>query len=504
LRLFLLEEANMRDKARKTWLWFFVGMVLIQAGYAESQLSIHTDRVLAVQDRLLEDLAYAIIPTDFHVSGRVVDVSGNPVPGTDVYCVCEEQPRCRTKADMQGNFVLKGLCAGPVRVFVEKRTRRGEFLSCQIFTEAGARDVKVVVREGHGHSCFVRVKPREQIIQNANPYVAGKVVNEDGRPVAEVPVCIRCVQAKNAEGHDTESYFNLARFGDVTDEQGRFIIELKDMATYSLLFLPIHQAAVIAYDVRPGTGDLSVTLPAGGTLTGRLLRVRQGRLVPIAHATIELKQTDRTSYTHIGFGRDRKTVTDAEGRFRFEHVRTLIRDGRGELRYAPRGWELHYQETVQFVQFNKGEKAKQVNLVVQPQLKHARSLINRSLPQFHGIDVTFDLKHALGKPMLVCFFDFGQRPSRHCILQLTQQATALRKKGLELIAVQCSGVPQESLTAWAEEQGIAFPVGTLTASVAEVRFDWNVQSLPWLILTDRKHVVAVEGFGLAELGDKLK
>ena len=33
---------------------------------------------------------------------------------------------------------------------------------------------------------------------------------------------------------------------------------------------------------------------------------------------------------------------------------------------------------------------------------------------------------------------------------------------------------------------------------------WGVHSLPWLILTDDKHLVRVEGFPLAELDGKLK
>jgi hypothetical protein len=36
------------------------------------------------------------------------------------------------------------------------------------------------------------------------------------------------------------------------------------------------------------------------------------------------------------------------------------------------------------------------------------------------------------------------------------------------------------------------------------RFDWAVCSLPWLILTDSRHVVAAEGFGLSELDAKIE
>jgi hypothetical protein len=38
----------------------------------------------------------------------------------------------------------------------------------------------------------------------------------------------------------------------------------------------------------------------------------------------------------------------------------------------------------------------------------------------------------------------------------------------------------------------------------KIRAAWGVRSLPWLILTDRKHIVTVEGFGLNELNDEIK
>jgi protocatechuate 3,4-dioxygenase beta subunit len=475
-------------------------VVVAADGYGQADIDIDAQEA---KDHYLDLGEIRLARADMTVTGRVVDLSGNPVPDMDVYCITEgRQPRCHTKSGKQGDFVLKGLCAGTVRFVAEGRVQ-GENVSCQILTEAGARDVKAVLMKGYGHSRYVRTKSHEEIARSGNLYVVGRAVDEDGVPVADVPVHVRCVQCKNEEGKDTESYFNLARFGDVTDEWGCFAIELEEEATYSLLFSPTNHAAVIAYDVSVDTKDLHATLPAGSTLLGRLMRIKQGRQVPIANVEVELKQANRTSYSHIGFDRDRKTKTDAEGRFRFEHLRTLIRDRRDELHYAPRVWELCYEDAVQTVQFLDGEKTKQVDLIVRPKLENARSLISRSLPEFHGIDIAFDWERVQDRPILICFFDYEQRPSRRCILQLTQKAAVLQGRGLNIIAVQCSEVPKESLAAWAEKQETPFSVGTLTGSVAEIRFDWNVQSLPWLTLTDKEHVVQAEGFSIAELGAKL-
>ncbi|MHC4489383.1 MAG: hypothetical protein ACYS9C_12915 [Planctomycetota bacterium] len=37
----------------------------------------------------------------------------------------------------------------------------------------------------------------------------------------------------------------------------------------------------------------------------------------------------------------------------------------------------------------------------------------------------------------------------------------------------------------------------------KTRFTWGIQALPWLILTDKQHVVTAEGFTLTELNEKL-
>jgi len=51
---------------------------------------------------------------------------------------------------------------------------------------------------------------------------------------------------------------------------------------------------------------------------------------------------------------------------------------------------------------------------------------------------------------------------------------------------------------------IPFPVGMIQDNEDSIRFDWAVKSLPWLILTDSKHVVIAEGFGLDELDGKIR
>jgi len=39
--------------------------------------------------------------------------------------------------------------------------------------------------------------------------------------------------------------------------------------------------------------------------------------------------------------------------------------------------------------------------------------------------------------------------------------------------------------------------------IRQRRLAWGVKSLPWLILTDKKHVVAAEGFSIIDLDAKI-
>ncbi len=97
-----------------------------------------------------------------------------------------------------------------------------------------------------------------------------------------------------------------------------------------------------------------------------------------------------------------------------------------------------------------------------------------------------------------------QRPSRHCVEQLAQRARELEDRGIVVIAVQAVEVEAAALTAWRGESRIPFTVVAIGEDIPEHKYTWSVRSLPWLILTDRKHTVVAEGFALDELDAKLE
>jgi len=106
--------------------------------------------------------------------------------------------------------------------------------------------------------------------------------------------------------------------------------------------------------------------------------------------------------------------------------------------------------------------------------------------------------------VLVCYFDMNQRPSRHCINRLAKQLDPLKEKGVNIVAIQASKIDEGTLTEWVKKSTIPFPVGTIQGDEEKTRFAWGVKSLPWLILTNKEHIVRAEGFGLDELDNEIE
>lgn len=108
-----------------------------------------------------------------------------------------------------------------------------------------------------------------------------------------------------------------------------------------------------------------------------------------------------------------------------------------------------------------------------------------------------------GKLIIVCFWDMLQRPSRNCLWQLSKRAPKLKAKDVVVVAVQASKVNEETLNEWMKKNNIQFPVGMVQGDEDKTRFIWGVRSLPWLILTNRQHVVSAEGFSINELNERM-
>jgi hypothetical protein len=135
--------------------------------------------------------------------------------------------------------------------------------------------------------------------------------------------------------------------------------------------------------------------------------------------------------------------------------------------------------------------------------RRSAPLKNKALPPLQdlGIDLSAGME---GRILLVCFWDMSQRPSRNCIAQLTARAAQLRENGVEIVAVPAARAEDSAASQRPETDRLPFWVGTIAGDIGKTRSAWGVQSLPWLILTDKKHTVVAEGIGLDDLDNLLR
>jgi peroxiredoxin len=132
-----------------------------------------------------------------------------------------------------------------------------------------------------------------------------------------------------------------------------------------------------------------------------------------------------------------------------------------------------------------------------------QSLIGAPLPALDEMKIDLAAESIRGKMILVCFFDMEQRPSRRYVTQLAKQAGQLADQGVAVIAVQASAIEATALKQWVEKYKIPFPVAMAPDSLETTQLKWAIGSLPWLVLTDRNHVVRAAGFSPGDLEQKI-
>ncbi|MBN2590414.1 MAG: carboxypeptidase regulatory-like domain-containing protein [Sedimentisphaerales bacterium] len=479
-------------------------------GYGSQRKNVHADDVV---NNLLDTGTFNLPVANLSVSGIVVDTEGNPIPNARIESYNHEggQPeQLNTQADSNGKFVLKGVCEGRIDLRVSANISEKR-IAARAIAEGGTFDIRIIARErGEYVTQNFTNETYEQIIQESEIVIAGVVVDENDSPVSGVAVGVNCIK-REREDVPGKYVWSFSSYNDLTgksDEKGRFAITLKEDAQYDLIFSPHSYAAVLVYDIPSGKKDLKVVLPKGGTISGKLVRVEGDKKIPIPNVEVKLEQSDRASYTHLGFDQDQTKTTDSQGRFKFEHIQTKIRPhesmSKTEWQFIPRVWQLVYGDNTQTFAFYDKSVIDNFEFVIGHKLADSKQLKGNPLPEFDGIEIDFDKEKAKGKILLVCFFDIEQRPSRSCILQLSEKAAELKDKNIEVIAIHASAIEREYLDNWLKENNISFSVGMIETNEEQTKFNWGVRALPWLILTNKEHAVVSEGFGVNEIENEIK
>lgn len=133
-----------------------------------------------------------------------------------------------------------------------------------------------------------------------------------------------------------------------------------------------------------------------------------------------------------------------------------------------------------------------------PDLTDASPLKGKPLPAWDAVALDVETIVPKDKRLLLCFWDSAQRPSRNTVQRLWEQAAFVDEKGVAVLLIH-AGAEHQAADAWLNEHAIPYSNGRIEREPLEVRIAWNVQALPWLILTDAGHEVTAEGFGIEEL-----
>ncbi len=435
-------------------------------GYSQQRLQ----DTVTIEDGKTERLEYELVGMP-KIMGVVRDEKGEVLEGVKLK-ICPMGGRDDVTTDSEGKFEMTYDPAGwggpqiPIMYLVCRHEERNLATAVQI--------------EEDNRSIDVKLEPGVMFI--------GKVVDPNGNGIKEATFYVN-LRASNWGSP-------IGRDFPVTDEQGRFEIQA----------IPAEHR----YNLRAqaeGYGEISKEVDIeeivnncfdAGTIT-----------LPVANLSVSGVVVDDNDKPVAGarifcYGDNqphRDTQTDVEGKFTIEKVCA----GRIRINADKTGATRLYG----YIETEGG--ATDVRIVISERPTSTRyeprrpsSLVGRPLPELKEVGIDLPSADIDGRIMLACLFDMEQRPSRHCVTQLAKQADQLKSKGITIIAVQASKIDQTALIQWVEKYNIPFPVGMVKEDAEKARFTWGVRSLPWLILTDTKHIIRSAGFSIKELNEKLE
>ena len=210
------------------------------------------------------------------------------------------------------------------------------------------------------------------------------------------------------------------------------------------------------------------------------------------------KPVARANVHMYGQGQPNGSVrTDDKGRFRFEEVC----EGSVQL-------SVSSQRAYGNARAEAGDTNVVIHLGASPsdsvrETPKRPSLNGKPLPDLALVELG-SAAAPTGKPVLLCLFDVEQRPSRRFVKQLAEHYDALRQQGLTVLGLQAAVTTADAFKEWQDSNPVPFPVGRLAAKADNTKWASEVDSLPWLILTDGERRVTAEGFTFDELDAKLK
>jgi hypothetical protein len=525
------------------------GVIVSAPGYGQRQ--IHNLDISADPGRQELDPVELKL-ANLKLAGQVLDADDKPVAGCYVNLNGEDQPNSHVRTDRDGRFNFEHVCEGSAQISANNRNSYGN-----ISAEGG--DTNVVLRLGQTYNnspgatahklkgtvadadgkpaggAQVAVFPSNgsrwtktatngafSLTWSLQPWqlqsdsallvvrdtarnlatteeleeettnldvklkpalaVAGLVRNADGSPLASAQVGM-WLKAGN-------SYDQLNEQTSAVDAQGRYEIKYLPPDAQYIVFASAKGHGRSQQQVRGDSETNRVELPpfvlklADHVLAGQVLNENDK---PVSGVNVSLNGDDQPN----GY-----MTTDSKGWFHFQVCE-------GQVRLFANAQNGGYAQATA----EAGDTNVVMTLSSQPgnvrQPPRRASLKGSPLPDLATVNLASDTAPA-GKPVLLCLFDAGQRPSRHVVHQLDEQAAALRQQGVTVLGVQAAVTSDETFNEWKSASPVSFPVGRVTEKSEKSKWASAVPALPWLILADANHRVITEGFSLDELDAQIK
>lgn len=439
--------------------------------YNQSYSRQRLQDTVTIEDGKTEHLEYELLGMP-KITGVVLDDKGKPIEDVEME-VCPAGGREESVSDNEGKFeVIYDLGSWP-----SGRTPT-MFLVGRHYEQNLATAVQVDedTRE-------IEVKLEPAVI------MTGQIVDPNDKGIADVEVRIMM--------HGPQWGSTIGRDPIMTDKEGKYKINaLPPGRTFSIYaraegYGESRGEEIITETAVNNRLDIgSLTLAVANLSISGIVVDENGK--PVAGARIYCSG-DNQPY--------RNSQTDVDGKFTIDKVCT------GKIRVnANKSAASRLYGSVE----TEGG-ATDVKIVINERPSSPRyeprrppSLVGRPLPKLKEVGIDLPSADTDGKMILVCWFDMEQRPSRHCVMQLAKQADQLKDKGVAAVAIQASKINQDVLNQWKNKYNIPFPIGMIEGDAEKARFTWGIRSLPWLILTDKNHIVSSNGFPVTDLGNKIQ
>jgi len=344
--------------------------------------------------------------------------------------------------------------------------------------------------------------------------VKGQVLDQKGNPLKGFFVDVRTKMDWNVRENPDGKFYSMTGYRvPIISEDGSFKLDNLPEGDVTIRVIPFNNRMYEmqrGQDIRFQAGKatiMNLKVVSKNVLYGRVL-FRDGS--PAVVKPIPWPGAKTSILFPMGMGRARGVAdVDDEGYFALhlsEREFEMLESGSGRLIINVPTSEEHRRKSMGDFPFEKlsADKSKAGILKIgSPNIKPLVSA-GKPLPDFEGIEIEFDAEQARDRMILVCFFDMEQRPSRNCLMQLINQADRFKEKGITIVTVHAAKVERAKLDEWIRKNRIAFPIGSIADQEEQIRFDWGVKSLPWLILTSKNHIVSSSGFSVTELDNKIR